>query len=443
MTFNSITKLYEHLPVSIVLVSKEDTILYFNKAFEKLTLYTLNQLLGKPITSILSSNMLLINDQQSISVTIDITSIELKSIFFHCYTLLKDTSEEKIQHALKIEIERMNEAKKLAKFGHWELDIRSNVLYWSDEVFQMFDVDKNQFAPTYDAFLKNIHPSDVKRVNDAYLNSVKNHTEYEIDHRIIINDEILYYKEKGKSFYEDGVPIRSIGLVQDITELVKKDMEVKAKEEELLKTKSAIINSLSGITDMRDHETGQHIQRTQIYVKLIADFLRDSGDERFNDEFISLLVQVSSLHDIGKVGIPDSILLKPGPLTSEEFEIMKTHTTIGYNVIEQTKMSSGLMDSIYLNTTQKIILHHHEKWDGTGYPNGLMGNEISIEGRIMSLVDVYDALRSERVYKKAYAHEKALKIIASESGKQFDPKLVQIFLTIEKTFEQISNDLKD
>lgn len=442
MNINTIAKLYDHLPFGILLTSKDNKILYFNRAFEKLTHYSSEQLLDKPVDHILQSNQLLTEDHQLIDVELNVSLVELKNISFKCYAI-SITSEDKLRNDLQTEVERMNEAKKLAKFGHWELDLRSNDLYWSDEVYQMFDVDKNKFAPTYDAFLKNIHPDDVKMVDNAYINSIKDHTEYEINHRIIINDDILYYKEKGKSFYENNVPVRSIGLVQDITELVKKDMEVKAKEEELLKTKSAIINSLSGITDMRDHETGKHIQRTQIYVKLIAEYLRDTGDQRFDDEFISLLVQVSSLHDIGKVGIPDSILLKPGKLTQEEFEIMKTHTTIGYNVIEETKISSGLINSLYLNTTQKIILHHHERWDGTGYPNGLNGHQISIEGRIMSLVDVYDALRSKRVYKEAYAHEKALKIIEAESGKQFDPKLVEIFLKIEKDFEKISNELKD
>lgn len=442
MNINTIAKLYDHLPFGILLTSKDSKILYFNRAFEKLTHYSSEQLLDKPVDYILQSNQLLTEDHQLIDIELNVSLVELKNISFKCYAI-SITSEDKLRNDLQTEVERMNEAKKLAKFGHWELDLRSNDLYWSDEVYQMFDVDKNKFAPTYDAFLKNIHPDDVKMVDNAYINSIKDHTEYEINHRIIINDDILYYKEKGKSFYENNVPVRSIGLVQDITELVKKDMEVKAKEEELLKTKSAIINSLSGITDMRDHETGKHIQRTQIYVKLIAEYLRDTGDQRFDDEFISLLVQVSSLHDIGKVGIPDSILLKPGKLTQEEFEIMKTHTTIGYNVIEETKISSGLINSLYLNTTQKIILHHHERWDGTGYPNGLNGHQISIEGRIMSLVDVYDALRSKRVYKEAYAHEKALEIIAAESGKQFDPKLVEIFLKIEKDFEKISNELKD
>jgi putative two-component system response regulator len=175
----------------------------------------------------------------------------------------------------------------------------------------------------------------------------------------------------------------------------------------------------------------------------MAEALKEHGDTRFDDEFISLLVQVSSLHDIGKVGIRDSILLKPDKLTEEEFEIMKKHTTIGYNVIQEAIVSSGLLNSIYLDTTQKIILHHHECWNGTGYPNGLKDTEISIEGRIMSLVDVYDALRSKRVYKNEFSHHKAVDIIAAESGKKFDPNLVRVFLSIEKEFEKISNTFRD
>ena len=450
MNIDIITQMYEKLPVALALTDTQNKIQYVNAEFTRMTGYSITDLIGKPVDHMFSNDislttgrMLVAQDNSELPVGMKITIIHIDDIELWSYVFLDNSDQFKLEKQLLIEDERMKEAKKLAKFGHWELDLVTNELYWSDEVYRMFDVDQEKFSPSYEAFLEKIHPEDVEMVNDAYLNSVQNHLEYEIDHRIIIKNEILYYKEKGKSFYYGDKPLKSIGMVQDITDRVKKEIEVNLKEEELLKTKSAIINVLSGMTDMRDNDTGKHIERTQTYVKLMSEALKNKGDSRFDDEFISLLVQVSSLHDIGKVGISDAILLKPGKLTDEEFEIMKDHATIGYNVIEEAKISSGLLDSVYLETTQKVILHHHERWNGSGYPYGLKGTQISIEGRIMSLVDVYDALRSERVYKKEFSHSKAVEIITSESGKQFDPDLVKIFLLIEKEFEKVSNDLKD
>jgi len=442
--------MYDILPVALVLTDTQNKIQYINAEFTRMTGYSITDLMEKPVDhvfsnviSLTSGRMLVAKDNSELPVGMKITIIHIDDIELWSYVFLDKSYQCKLEKQLRIEGERMKEAKELAKFGHWELDLVTNELYWSDEVYRMFDVDQEKFSPSYEAFLEKIHPEDVEMVNDAYINSVQNHSEYEIDHRIIINNEILYYKEKGRSFYKGEKPLKSIGMVQDITDRVKKEIEVYLKEEELLKTKSAIINVLSGMTDMRDNDTGKHIERTQTYVKLVAEALKDKGDSRFDDEFISLLVQVSSLHDIGKVGISDAILLKPGKLTDEEFEIMKDHTTIGFKVIEEAKISSGLLDSVYLDTTQKVILHHHERWNGSGYPYGLKGTQISIEGRIMSLVDVYDALRSERVYKKEFSHSRAVEIITSESGKQFDPDLVKIFLMIEKEFEKVSNELKD
>ncbi|MBI9011579.1 MAG: HD domain-containing protein [Clostridiales bacterium] len=449
MNKDIITQMYENLPVALILTNPQNKIQYINAEFTRMTGYSITDLIGKPVDHMFSNDfslttgrMLVAQDNLMLPVGMRITIIHIDDIELWSYVFLDKSYQCKLENQLRIEGERMKEAKELAKFGHWELDLIADELYWSDEVYRMFDVDQEKFSPSYEAFLEKIHPEDVEMVNDAYLNSVQNHLEYEIDHRILINNEVLFYKEKGRSFYDGKKPLKSIGMVQDITERVKKEIEVNLKEEELLKTKSAIINALSGLTDMRDNDTGKHIERTQTYVKLMSEALKSNGDSRFDDEFISILVQVSSLHDIGKVGISDAILLKPGKLTDEEFEIMKDHTTIGYNVIEETKRSSGLLDSVYLDTTQKVILHHHERWNGSGYPNGLKGSQISIEGRIMSLVDVYDALRSERVYKKEYSHAQAVDIIKAESGKQFDPDLVKIFLMIEKEFKKVSNDLK-
>jgi response regulator RpfG family c-di-GMP phosphodiesterase len=210
---------------------------------------------------------------------------------------------------------------------------------------------------------------------------------------------------------------------------------------ELKASKKVTILCLSSLAESRDNETGAHILRTKFYVLALARKLKNHP--RFSafldDETINLLGNCSQLHDIGKVGIPDSILLKPGKLTPEEFEIMKRHTIIGRDAFLAAKKRLGSETTPFLELAQEIVYTHHEKWDGTGYPQGLKGEEIPISGRIMALADVYDALISKRVYKEAFSHEKAKEIIISERGKHFDPDIVDAFLAVEEKFKRIAH----
>ena len=160
---------------------------------------------------------------------------------------------------------------------------------------------------------------------------------------------------------------------------------------------------------------------------------QDLFSEIVNKWDINLLLQSAQLHDIGKIGISDQILKKPGSLTKEEFEEMKKHAIIGYKIIERIERDSG--ESELLNYAKIFALNHHENWDGTGYPNGLKGNKIPLEGRIMAIIDVYDALVSERPYKKAFTHEEAIKIITDGKNTQFDPVLIDVFLGIKDKFK--------
>ncbi|MBF0632630.1 MAG: response regulator [Magnetococcales bacterium] len=187
--------------------------------------------------------------------------------------------------------------------------------------------------------------------------------------------------------------------------------------EELLETQREIINRLGQAAEFRDEETGDHIQRMSQYSFLLA---RAYG---MNQEEAILLKHAASMHDLGKIGIPDHILLKPARLTEAEFNIMKRHTKIGEKII-------GNKDIKLLEFARIIAKTHHEKWNGTGYPRGLSGNQIPIEGRIVSIADVFDALTSERPYKKAWTKQEALDEIKKNRGIQFDPDLVDLFLTL-------------
>lgn len=214
--------------------------------------------------------------------------------------------------------------------------------------------------------------------------------------------------------------------------------------EEVGLIKEATILALSSLAETRDNETGNHIRRTQKYMRVLAVALQ--GNQRFgnflSEENIELLYKLAPLHDVGKVGIPDRILHKPGKLTVEEFEIMKTHTTLGGNAIAAAENEVNIQ-SHFLRVARQIAVGHHEKWDGSGYPFGLGGDDIPIPARLMALADVYDALTCNRVYKAAMGHDEVEQIIVKGRGKHFDPDVVDAFLTIKEEFILIADVFRD
>lgn len=218
---------------------------------------------------------------------------------------------------------------------------------------------------------------------------------------------------------------------------------VQERTRELALTQEITIRTLAALAETRDPETGEHIQRTQHYVKTLA--IRLKSHPRFarelSDEAIDLLYKSAPLHDIGKVGIPDHILLKPGKLTPEEFNEMKKHCVYGWNAIRTALRQLG--NNSFLRYAGEIAFTHHEKWDGSGYPRGLKGEDIPISGRLMALADVYDALTTARVYKPPFPHEKAMEIIRESSGSHFDPAVVAAFLDVADEFQAIAERLRN
>jgi len=197
-------------------------------------------------------------------------------------------------------------------------------------------------------------------------------------------------------------------------------------------------NSLVNLVEFKDNETGNHIKRVSLYAKLVAEELA------LHPKLIREIYEFSPLHDIGKVGIPDSILLKPGKLDPEEWEIMKTHVEKGVRIIEEFQQNArNIMEPKSLETMKNIIADHHEHWDGRGYPKGKKGEEISIEGRIVALADVFDALTTKRPYKEAIPFDEAVKIIQEESGSHFDPHVVEAFVKRIRDVKNIYEALKD
>jgi HD-GYP domain-containing protein (c-di-GMP phosphodiesterase class II) len=222
------------------------------------------------------------------------------------------------------------------------------------------------------------------------------------------------------------------------------ESEVEKRTCKIQDTQDAAIILLASLVETRDNETGNHVRRTQHYLRALAKQLQSHpGFAGYLTEYqTGILFKSAPLHDIGKVGIPDSILLKPGKLNPEEFEIMKTHAALGFAAIENAERRLGIKVE-FLACAKEIALNHHEKWDGSGYPRKLVGSEIPISARLMAIADVYDALTTRRVYKDAIAHEAAVAIIIEGAGRHFDPDVVSAFTDIADEFEVIASRYSD
>jgi HD-GYP domain-containing protein (c-di-GMP phosphodiesterase class II) len=216
--------------------------------------------------------------------------------------------------------------------------------------------------------------------------------------------------------------------------------QVQGQAERIRRMQEVIIMEFAEVVEARDKSTGNHIKKTAAYVEALAEQLKKEGKfpDVLTEEFVQKLKRAAPLHDIGKIAVSDLILNKPGKLTDEEFGIMKSHTTEGWKILTKMVEDAGdTIDANYLNESIDMAHYHHEKWDGTGYPTGIKGEEIPLSARIMAVADVFDALVAERVYKKPFTYEKAMAIITEGAGRHFDPEIVETFTHIsEKLYSE-------
>ena len=213
---------------------------------------------------------------------------------------------------------------------------------------------------------------------------------------------------------------------------------VDSKTETVVELKNAFLTTLAELVECRDDTTGEHIGRTQFYMGILLNALQNN-DAYKNEVSLwdkDLILQSAQLHDVGKIAIRDVVLQKPGRLTPEEFDEIKSHVKVGEGVINKIKKITT--ERTFLDQAEILIATHHEKWDGSGYPRGLKGTEIPLQGRLMAIADVYDALISKRPYKNAFTHEQAIDIITHDSGKHFDPGLIGVFLGISGQFKEFT-----
>ncbi len=234
-----------------------------------------------------------------------------------------------------------------------------------------------------------------------------------------------------------------VNIVRDITKRKILEKDILESNANIQRARTVAIMGLAKLAEYRDNDTGSHLERIREYVRILAEGLRKT--EKYSNyitpEYITDLYNSSILHDIGKVSTPDAILMKPGKLTFEEFEVIKQHTIVGGNALKAADTRVG--DQSFLTLGRQIAYYHHESWNGKGYPEGIKGKDIPLSARIVALADVYDALTSPRVYKEAYSHEKAADIIFSEKEIKFDPDIVDIFFANVSEFKTIRDTMHD
>ncbi|MDR0468742.1 MAG: HD domain-containing protein [Peptococcaceae bacterium] len=259
---------------------------------------------------------------------------------------------------------------------------------------------------------------------DQVDNEIQNH---------LISELMVRYTDVSRQIEEKNERLR--GYSERLEDLVQE------KVNEISASQVATIHALVKAAESRDDDTGTHIERTSSFCRLIAEKLYEDEykPNTIDEVYAENIAKASPLHDIGKVGIMDAILLKPSRLTPDEFEVMKTHVDIGHDTL--VSVQTMYPGNVFLKYGIEIAKYHHEKWDGSGYMRGLAGEEIPLSARIMALSDVYDALRSKRIYKDAYSHDKTCTIITEGRGSHFDPVLVDIFLDNHSYFDEIYHRL--
>lgn len=342
-------------------------------------------------------------------------------------------NEEKAKRAAELVIANDEKAKRL----HELVVANKELLYESEE-------KAKRAAELVVANEELLHQNEEKAKRAAELVLANEEKAKRVHELVVANEELLYQNEE-KVKRADELVIANEEKTKRVDELVianfekaKRSAELEASIKETHQTEYQMLTSLNALSLARDNETGNHVIRTQHYVRAIATRLFEMGKypDQINRQTIELMFNAAPLHDLGKVGIPDSILQKPGKLTDDEWMVMKTHTTIGANVLSAAHLQSVRTNQV-ISVAIKIAASHHEHWDGSGYPKGLSGEAIPLAARIMALADVYDALVSKRVYKEKWTYDLAIQEILALKGLQFDPVIVDAFELEEGHFAEI------
>ena len=365
-------------------------------------------------------------------------------LIFGSHVQFTINERKKAEQALKESEEKYRTILESMEEGYYEVDFESNFTFVNDSMSRILGYPKNDLLTVnYRQFVDEKNARLIEETFNDCRRSGKSVKAFDCEFN---TDGLVLFIEASVSLLNDSTdePVGYHGIIRDRTEKKKLEMDLIESYKKLQNARSATILGLAKLAEYRDEGTGTHLERIREYCKMIAEELaRNHKYSRYvTPEFIDDIYQSSILHDIGKVGIPDAILLKPGKLTAEEFEEIKRHTTLGGDAIRA--IESRIEGRSFLSLGKEIAYNHHEKWAGGGYPRGLKGDQIPLSARIVALADVYDALTTKRFYKEAYSHQKSKQIIVDLRASHFDPHIVDTFLILENEFNRIRKEkLKD
>ncbi len=291
-------------------------------------------------------------------------------------------------------------------------------------------------------FLSYVHPMDVTLVERMIIRLPVEQMVKDLQFKIINKKGKVYEVEcNAKCIMKDYQIVGFQLVIRDITVRKKLEKDLLESYKKVQSARNATILGLAKLAEYRDADTGAHLERIREYSKMLAEELAKKPEYAgyITADYIDDIYNSAILHDIGKVGVPDAILLKPGRLTAEEFDVIKRHSALGGEALREVE--TKIEGQSFLTLGKEIAYYHHEKWDGSGYPRGLKGDQIPLSARIVALADVYDALTSKRVYKDAFSHQEAKKIIVESRGTHFAPDVVDAFLAHEEDFRKIREEL--
>ena len=333
---------------------------------------------------------------------------------------------EKIRQekSLKESITRLAEAERIARLGNWDWDIVHNKLIWSDEIYRIFGLEPQQFGATHEAFLSSVHPDDREKVNKEVEAVLHGQRDYRIEHRIVLPDgsERIVLELAEAVFSKKGKALRMLGTVHDITELSRAKEALHKSYDRMQRVLQGTVQAMAAIVESRDLYTAGHQRRVARLSRAIA------GELKLSEERVENLYTAAIMHDVGKIQIPAEILSKPASLTEAEFNIVKTHPAVGFNILQNIEFPGPVAE---------IVLQHHERADGSGYPQGIDGQEILLESCILAVADVVEAISSHRPYRPSLGVETALQEISQGSGTVYNPEVVDACLRLfqEKGFQ--------
>ncbi len=327
------------------------------------------------------------------------------------------TAHKRMEDALRDSEARLAEAQHLAHLGHWQLDVPSGSLEWSDETYRIFEIEPQEFIATYQGFLALVHPEDRAQVDQAYQDALRQRADFQMEHRLLMKDgRIKYVEVKCETTFDaKGLPLRSIGMVQDVTATRFAERALREQRQVLAQALEGTIHTVSTAVELRDPYTAGHQRRVAELSSAIAQAM-GLGEERVNGVRLGAMI-----HDMGKIGVPAEVLTKPTRLTPIEQNIVREHAAMGYDILKQVRYSWPIAE---------IAHQHHEHVDGSGYPQGLKGEEICLEARIVAVADVVESMVSYRPYRPALDMDAALKEIKANRGVRYDSQVVDACINV-------------